>query len=133
MLSFFKGALLKDAKHILEKPGANTQSARIVKFASMEQVTKLKPTLKAYLREAIEAEKSGLKVDFKEKTTLVFPEELLTKFKEYPSFEKAFMALTPGRQRAYNLYFSAAKQSATRTARIEKCIPQIMEGKGLND
>jgi len=133
VLSFFKGALLNDAEQILHKPGENTQAARVVKLTSVQQINKLEPTLKAYIYEAIEIEKAGLKVDFKEKTELIFSEELEAKFKENPALEKAFKALTPGRQRAYILHFTAPKQSRTRASRIEKSIQLILDGKGLND
>lgn len=133
VLSFFKGALLQDANNMLVKPGANTQSARLIRFTNVREIAEQEPVLKAYIYEAIEVEKAGLNVDFKEKTALVFPEELQYKMKELPALKAAFSALTPGRQRAYILYFSAPKQSQTRTARIEKCVPQILKGKGLND
>ena len=132
-LLFFKGALLNDANGILVQQTKNVQSARQVRFTNVKDIIKMKKTLKAYIYEAIEAEKTGLKVDFKEKNELVFPEEFQKKIKENPRLKTAFNALTPGRQRAYNLYFSGAKQSKTRQARIEKCIPQILNGKGLND
>jgi len=132
-LLFFKGALLNDANGILVQQTKNVQSARQVRFTNVKDIIKMKKTLKAYIYEAIEAEKAGLKVDFKEKNELVFPEEFQKKIKENPRLKTAFNALTPGRQRAYNLYFSGAKQSKTRQARIEKCIPQILNGKGLND
>ena len=133
VLSFFKGALLKDSMAILVKPGENTQSARIVRFTGIREIVKLQPVLKAYIREAIEVEKSGLKVIFKEKTALAFPAEFKQVLDKNAALKKAFNALTPGRQRAYNLYFSAPKQSKTRESRIEKCIKQILEGKGLID
>jgi len=133
VLSFFKGALLKDPGKILVKPGENTQSARIVRFTGIREIEKLKPVLKAYIREAIEVEKSGLKVNFKEKTSLAFPAEFKQMLDKNAVLKKAFNALTPGRQRAYNLYFSAPKLSKTRESRIEKCMKQILEGKGLND
>ena len=132
-LSFVKGALLKDPKGILELPGPNTQSARLIKFTEAKQIVKMKSTLKAYIREAIEAEKAGLKVAFKKIDEHETPEELQAKFDEDPTFEKAFRALTPGRQRAYLLHFCGAKQSKTRTARIEKHAQRIFDGKGLND
>jgi uncharacterized protein YdeI (YjbR/CyaY-like superfamily) len=133
VLSFIKGALLKDPKGLLTKPGENTQSARVIRFTSLQEIIDLKPTLKAYILEAIELEKSGAKVDFKEKTQLVFPEELQKKFDQDTAFEAAFAALTPGRQRAYNLYFTAPKQSKTRESRVEKYRQQILDGKGMND
>ena len=131
-LLFPKGALLKDPKNILEKPGESTQSARRVPFTNVGEIVELEPVLKSYIREAIEAETAGLKVTFKKNPEPV-PEELQNKLAENPAFKAAFTALTPGRQRAYILHFSAAKQSQTRTSRIEKCIPQILKGIGLND
>lgn len=133
ILSFIKGALLKDLKKILVKPGENSQSARFIRFTNVKQIVEMEPVLKAYIDEAIEAEKSGLKVKFKKITERKLPEELEDKFEKEPAFKTAFRALTPGRQRAYLLHFSGAKQSKTRTARIEKCRPRILKGKGLND
>jgi uncharacterized protein YdeI (YjbR/CyaY-like superfamily) len=132
-LLFFKGALLNDPNGILVQQTKNVQSARQVRFTNVQDIIKMKKILKAYIYEAIEVEKAGLKVDFKEKKELVFPEEFQKKLKENPRLKTAFNALTPGRQRAYNLYFSGAKQSKTRQERIEKCIPQILNGKGMND
>ncbi len=132
-LSFFKGVLLQDAEDILVAPGENSQSVRLFRFTSVKEIVELEPSLKAYIYEAVEIEKTGLKVDLKESADLVFPEELFTKLKESPDLKTAFDALTPGRQRAYNLYFSAAKQSKTRESRIEKYRQQILDGKGIND
>ena len=132
-LSFFKGALLKDSKRILEMPGENSQSARLIRFTSVQEIAGLESVLREYIAEAIEVEKSGMKVDFKAKSELVFPEELQAKFVEFPALEIAFTALTLGRQRGYILYFNAAKQSKTRTSRIEKCMPQILDGRGMHD
>jgi uncharacterized protein YdeI (YjbR/CyaY-like superfamily) len=132
-LLFFKGALLQDSNGILVQQTKNVQSARQVRFTSVQKIIKQQRILKAYINEAIEVEKAGLKVDLKAKSKLVFPEEFEKKLKENPRLKTAFNALTPGRQRAYNLYFSAAKQSKTREARIEKYLKQIMDGKGLND
>jgi uncharacterized protein YdeI (YjbR/CyaY-like superfamily) len=131
-LLFCKGALLKDPKGLLQKPGENTQGARRIPFASVREIIKLAPVLKAYVKEAVEAEKAGLEVTFK-KNPEPMPEELQEKLDKVPALKAAFKALTPGRQRAYILYFSAAKQSKTRESRIEKCVPQILKGKGLND
>ncbi|WP_423801167.1 YdeI/OmpD-associated family protein [Neobacillus sp. SAB-20_R2A] len=131
-LSFFKGSLLKDAHRILEKPGENTQAGRLVKFTNVKQIVELEPILKAYIHEAIEVEKAGLKVEFK-KDPEPIPEELQNKFEDIPALKTAFDALTPGRQRAYILHFSAPKQSKTRVSRIEKCMEKILAGKGLND
>jgi uncharacterized protein YdeI (YjbR/CyaY-like superfamily) len=131
-LLFFKGALLKDAKGLLVKPGENTQGGRLIKFKTVQEITKLKAPIKSYIKEAIEVEKLGLKIEPMEKE-LVLPDELLAIFKKNAPFKKAFNALTPGRQRAYNMFFTAAKQSATRETRIEKYKKQILDGKGIND
>jgi uncharacterized protein YdeI (YjbR/CyaY-like superfamily) len=132
-LMFCKGALLKDAKGILIKPGENTQAARQARFTNVREIVKLESILKAYIHEAIEAEKAGLEVNYKKTSEFTMPEELKNKLDEMPALKTAFEALTPGRQRAYLLYFSAAKQSKTRESRVEKCMPQILKGKGLND
>ena len=132
-IGFFKGALLKDAAGILDKPGPNTQSARVIRFTSVAQIEEMESTLRAYVFEAIELEKAGLKVDFKAKTQPAFPAELQAMFQQGPDLKTSFHALTPGRQRAYNLHFTAAKQAKTRMARIEKCVPRILDGIGLND
>lgn len=132
-LLFFKGALLKDDHGILIRQTENVQSARQIRFTGMQEVMELEPVVKAFIQEAIEVEQSGLKVELKKNTELVFPEELRRLLSEDPNFRTAFEALTPGRQRAYNLYFSAPKQTKTRESRIEKCLQRILEGKGLND
>lgn len=132
-LMFFKGALLNDPDGILEKPGENSQAQRRIPFTNVKEIDEMEPILKTYISGAVKVEKSGLKVDFKEKLGLIFPEELQNKISENPALKKAFLALTPGRQRAYNLYFSAPKQSKTRESRIEKYRQQILSGKGLND
>jgi len=132
-LLFFKGALLNDANGILIQQTENVQAARQIRFTNVREIVKIKPTLKAYINEAIELEKAGLKVVFKKSTALQFPEEFQTKLTENSALKTVFNALTAGRQRAYNLYFSAPKQSKTRAARVEKCIEQIINGKGLND
>ena len=132
-LMFFKGVLLKDPNSILIRPGENSQAGRWIKVASVREIVEMEAVLKAYVREAIEVEKAGLKVKFKKNTELVIPEELQTKLDEIRALKTAFGALTPGRQRAYVLYFSAARQSKTRQSRVEKCMPQILRGKGLND
>jgi len=133
MLNFFKGALLKDAIHILVKPGENTQASRVIRFTSVQQIVEIEPVLKAYIHEAIEVEKAGLKVNFKKVSEFKVPKELQNKLDELPALKTAFAALTPGRQRAYILYFSAAKQSKTREARVGKCMPRILSGKGLDN
>lgn len=132
-ISFFKGALFYDEKGILSKPGENTQAVRLVRFTNIQEILDLEPVLKNYIYEAMEVEKLGLKVHFKPFSEFVIPEELQTKFDELPTLQTAFEALTPGRQRAYNMHFSAPKQSKTRTARIEKYVPRILNGKGFND
>ncbi len=132
-LLFFKGALLKDPKKILIQQTENVQSARQVRFTNVAQIEKLKTALKAYIKEAIEVEKAGLKVEFKEVSEYKVPEEFQKKLQENAALKKAFDGLTPGRRRAFLLHFSGAKQSETRQARVEKCMPRILEGKGLND
>ena len=130
---FFKGALLKDPKKVMIQQTEHVQAARQTRFSSVKDIVKLEPTLKAYIYEAVEVEKAGLKVDFKKTTEFSGPEEFHTRLKKLPALKTAFYALTPGRQRGYLLYFSSAKQSKTREARIEKYIPQILIGKGLDD
>jgi uncharacterized protein YdeI (YjbR/CyaY-like superfamily) len=132
-LLFFKGALLKDAHGILVQQTQNVQAARQIRFTNAKEIVKMKTILKAYIYEAIQVEKAGLKVNLKETTEFNVPEEFERKLRKAPSLKKAFSSLTPGRQRAYLLYFSAPKQTKTRESRIEKCSQQIMEGKGLND
>jgi uncharacterized protein YdeI (YjbR/CyaY-like superfamily) len=129
-LGFFKGALLKDVKGILVKPG-QLQSGRQIRFNDLGAIAKLENVLKAYIREAIKVENAGLEVEHK--TEFTIPEELQQTFAAEPALKKAFEALTPGRQRGYAFYFSASKQSKTRTSRIEKSTPRILQGKGLND
>ena len=130
-LLFFKGALLKDTHGLLRSQGENTQSALRLEFTSEAQVNKA--VLKSYVKQAIAVENSGLKVDFKAKRELELPEELTRILNKDRALAKAFAALTPGRQRGYLMHFSAAKQSPTRVARIEKCAPKILAGKGMND
>ncbi len=132
-LMFFKGALLTDSKKLLEKPGENTQAARVLRFKDAEEIEARRAVVKAYVAEVIEVEKAGLKVELKKPAELELPEELEKKFKEIAGLKKAFMALTPGRQRAYVLHFTGAKQSSTREARIEKFVPQILKGLGIMD
>jgi uncharacterized protein YdeI (YjbR/CyaY-like superfamily) len=131
-LSFFKGVLLKDPQNILDQPGESSQSGRLIKFTDPKQIREQEEILKAYILEAVEIEKSGLKVAFK-KNPEPIPDELLDKFAEDPVLEKAFYALTPGRQRGYIIYFSQPKQPQTRYSRIEKCKEKIFNGEGLND
>jgi uncharacterized protein YdeI (YjbR/CyaY-like superfamily) len=130
---FFKGALLNDATGILVQQTENVQSARQIRFTNVKEIVKMKATLKAYIYEAIEVEKAGLKVELKKTKEFTMPEEFQTKLDKTAALKKAFHALTPGRQRGYLLYFSSAKQSKTRESRIEKYIPQILKGKGLDD
>ena len=132
-LLFVKGALLQDAEGILIQQTENVQAARQVRFTSVREIVKLEPILKAYVQEAIAVENAGLKVPYKKTAEFSMPEEFINQLEEVPGLQDAFEALTPGRQRAYLLYFSAPKQSKTRVARIEKCTPQILKGKGLND
>ena len=132
-LMFFKGALLKDPKKILERPGENSQAARRIRFSNVQEIIKQESTLTAYIKEAVKAEKTGLQVKFKDITEYKLPEEFQTRLKQNAALETAFNALTPGRQRAYLMYFSSAKQTKTRESRIDKCMPKILKGKGLND
>jgi uncharacterized protein YdeI (YjbR/CyaY-like superfamily) len=131
-LMFCKGALLKDPRGILKRIGEHTQAARQARFTHVREIIEVEPTLKAYIYEAIEAEKAGLKVILN-KNPEPIPEEFQKRLDDIPALKTAFYALTPGRQRAYIFYFSAAKQSKTRESRIEKCMRQIRSGKGLND
>jgi uncharacterized protein YdeI (YjbR/CyaY-like superfamily) len=132
-LLFFKGALLNDAKGILIQQTKNVQAARQIRFTNVREIVKLKPVLKDYIHEAIEVERAGLKVPFKKAKEFDIPEEFQNELNKNPALRKAFNALTPGRQRAYLLYFSQPKQSKTRESRVEKYTPQILNGKGLND
>ena len=132
-LLFFKGALLQDAHGILIKKTENVQAGRQIRFTSAREIVAMETILKAYIYEAIEVEKAGLGVSFKKHTEYTIPEEFQNKFDEIPALKTAFDALTPGRQRAYILYFSEPKQSKTRESRVEKCMQQILNGKGLND
>lgn len=132
-LLFFKGALLKDHMGILVQQTENVQAERQLRFSSVDEIVEMEPVVKAYIEEAIQVEKAGLKVEYKKTKEFNMPEEFETKLEEDPQLKSAFEALTPGRQRAYLLYFSNAKQSKTRVSRVEKYIPYILEGKGLND
>lgn len=131
-LMFFKGALLKDADGILSTPG-KTQAGRQIRFTSVREIVELEPVVKAYIREAIEVEKAGLTVTLKKTSEFPIPEEFQSKLDEMPDLRAAFDALTPGRQRAYIVFFSAPKRSATRASRVEKNVERILGGKGLND
>lgn len=130
---FLKGALLKDASHVLVQQTANVQAGRQIRFTDAQQIAAMEPILKDYIHEAVELEKAGAEVEFKADTESVIPEELKRKFDETPALKTAFEALTPGRQRAYILFFSQPKQSKTRESRVEKYMPQILDGKGLHD
>jgi uncharacterized protein YdeI (YjbR/CyaY-like superfamily) len=130
---FFKGALLNDANGILIQQTENVQAARQVRFTNVTEIVEIASILKTYIYEAIEVEKAGLKVEFKKTAEFTISEEFQHKLDAMPTLKTAFDALTPGRQRAYMLHFSAPKQAKTRQERVEKCIPQILNGKGLND
>ncbi len=132
-LLFLKGALLKDTNGILIQQTKNVQAARQIRFTDVREIDKLAPILKAYIKETIEIEKAGLKVELKKTSEYNIPEEFQNKLDEISALKTAFNALTPGRQRAYIYYFSQPKQSKTRESRIEKCIKPILNGKGLND
>ena len=132
-ISFFKGSLMKDPNGILSKPGENSQSVRMIKFTHLHQIHELEPIIKAYILEAIEIEKTGAKRILDKSVEFVFPEELLQILDQDAAFKAAFIALTPGRQRGYNLFFTAAKQPATRISRLEKYRQQLLDGKGIND
>ena len=130
-LLFFKGALLKDPSGILIQQTENVQAARQIRFTNVRDVVKMRPILKAYIKEA--KEKAGLEVSYKKTLEFAVPEEFENRLVESPALKKAFDALTPGRQRGYILYFSGAKQSKTRESRVAKCVQQILDGKGLNE
>jgi uncharacterized protein YdeI (YjbR/CyaY-like superfamily) len=132
-LMFFKGSLLKDPKHILIQPTENMQVTRQIRFTSLAEVVAKKAIVKTYIKQAIEVEKSGVKPKYKKTSEFKVPEEFQKKLNEMPTLKTAFEALTPGRQRGYLFHFAGAKQSATRAARVEKYIPQILKGKGLMD
>ena len=132
-LLFFKGALLKDPNGILVQQTENVQAARQMRFTNVREIVEMESVLKVYIKEAIEAEKAGLEMSYKKTSEFVIPEEFQNRLDESPALKKAFNALTPGRQRGYILYFSAAKQPTTRDARVEKCVERILNGKGLND
>jgi uncharacterized protein YdeI (YjbR/CyaY-like superfamily) len=132
-LLFFKGVLLKDAKHILIQQTENVQAGRQIRFTNLKEITEKEKILKAYIFEAVEVEKAGLKVKMKKTADYKMPEEFQNKLNKIPALKTAFHALTPGRQRGYLYYFSQAKQSKTREQRIEKYMKQILSGKGLDD
>ena len=132
-LLFHKGVLLKDPHSILVQQTENVQSARQIRFTNVSEIIEMEAIIKSYIIEAVEAEKAGLEVNFKKTKEFDMPEEFQHKLDENPALKEAFKALTPGRQRGYLLHFSGAKQSKTRTHRVEKCIPKILNGKGLQD
>jgi uncharacterized protein YdeI (YjbR/CyaY-like superfamily) len=132
-LLFHKGVLLKDPKGLLIQQTENVQAARQLRFTTLQEIVKLKAVIKSYIKEAIALEKSGAKVEMKKTKEFNMPEEFENKLKEQPALKKAFNSLTPGRQRGYLLFFSSAKQSATRIARVEKYTPHILNGKGIDD
>ncbi len=132
-LLFMKGVLLNDSHGILIQQTENVQVARQIRFTNLREIVDLEPALKAYIHEAIEVEKAGLKVEMKTTAAFKMPEEFQYKLDKIPALKNAFEALTPGRQKGYLLYFAAAKQAKTREARVEKYIPQILDGKGLDD
>ena len=130
---FFKGALLKDSSGILIQQTEKVQAGRQVRFTKVQEIVELKPLIMAYINEAIEVEKAGLKVELKKTSEHPIPLEFQNKLNEIPALKNAYCSLTPGRQRAYIYYFSEPKQSKTRESRVKKCIPLILNGKGLND
>ena len=130
---FVKGALLSDTEKILVQQTENTQASRQIRFTNVQEIAQLQATIKAYVFEALEIEKAGLKFEFTQSKNLGFSDELLAKFDHDLNYKSAFLALTPGRQRAYNLHFNEAKQAATRLARIEKTAFRVLKGKGLAD
>jgi uncharacterized protein YdeI (YjbR/CyaY-like superfamily) len=132
-LLFMKGALLKDPNSILIQQTENVQAARQIRFTNVREIVEMERVLKAYVKEAIEMEKAGLEVNYKKTSEFITPEEFQNRLNESLALKRAFNALTPGRHRGYVLYFSGAKQSKTRESRIEKCVPRILNGEGLND
>jgi uncharacterized protein YdeI (YjbR/CyaY-like superfamily) len=133
VISFLKGILIDDPEGLLEYPGPNSQQAKVLRFTRADQVDLWATSITYYILQAIEIEKVGKKIEAPRQSGMEVPTELLEKFNEHPGLEKAFFALTPGRQRGYLIHFTGAKQSPTRTSRIEKCIPKILEGKGMMD
>jgi uncharacterized protein YdeI (YjbR/CyaY-like superfamily) len=132
-LLFFKGALMQDPEGILVQQTENVQAARQLRFTSLAEIRKQAKVIKAYVEEAIEVEKSGARIEYRKTDDFPMADEFLQKLDEHPALAEAFYALTPGRQRGYLLHFSSAKQSKTRVSRVEKCMPQILAGKGLDD
>ena len=133
VLSFLKGGLMEDPNGILELPGPNSHEGRIIRFTTLENAKTLENEIREYIQQAIAIEKSGKKIETLPRGGMELPEELIQKFAEHEGLERAFLGLTPGRQRGYLIHFTGAKQSATRLSRIEKCIPRIMAGKGMMD
>ncbi len=133
VLAFFKGALLKDPKRVLQRAGEHTQAGRWIKFTSAKEVVSLRSTLVNYIYEAIAIEESGKKVELKKPSEYAIPEELQTRLDENAALKVAFEALTPGRRKSYIFHISSAKQSKTRTARLDKCVPMILSGRGFNE
>jgi uncharacterized protein YdeI (YjbR/CyaY-like superfamily) len=132
-LLFVKGALLEDSKSLLIQPGENSQSARQMRFTSVAEIARLKAALKGYVKKAIAVEAAGLKVKFKKSSDLVYPKEFQDRLDASSALREAFQTLTPGRQRQYHIYFTGAKQAATRQARVEKAVPLILEGRGWGE
>ncbi len=132
-LLFMKGALLEDSKGLLIQPGENSQSQRQMRFTSVGEIGKLEKAIKGFVKQAVEVEKAGAKVVFKKSSDLVYPKEFQDRLDRNSALREAFLKLTPGRQRQYHLYFTGAKQSATRESRVEKAIPLILDGMGMND
>jgi uncharacterized protein YdeI (YjbR/CyaY-like superfamily) len=132
-LGFFKGVLLKDAEGLLVAPGENSQAMRWLRFTDIDEVVEQESAVRAYIAEAVEAEKAGLNVKFRSTKDFTVPEEFQARLDGDPALKAAFDGLTPGRQRGYILYFSGAKQSRTRASRVDKCAQRILDGKGLND
>lgn len=132
-VGFLKGTLLKDEKHLLVAPGENSQAMRMFKFTSVDAIRDAEADIRAFIADAIRVEQAGLEVQFQKHAEVALPDELLARFEELPALKAAFEALTPGRQRGYVLYFTGAKQSKTRAERVERSIPLILEGKGMND
>jgi uncharacterized protein YdeI (YjbR/CyaY-like superfamily) len=132
-LLFMKGALLKDPKGLLIQPGENSQSARQMRFTSVAEIAKLEKSIRNYIKQAVDVEKSGLKVAFRKSSDLAYPKEFQDRLDRNSALREAFLKLTPGRQRQYHLHFTSARQAATREARVEKAIPLILDGMGLND
>lgn len=133
LVMFFKGVLLKDEKGILQQNGTNAQASKRIEFTSIAEIKKAAPQLRAFIKEAIKLEDAGVKVEYKTREKLVYPAEFQKYLKADAKLKTAFEKLTPGRQRAYNLFFSGAKQSETRDSRVQKCIPKILCGKGIDD